>query len=116
MLKKFFAVVIVMAVVAGFSILRSEGEAVTAKKIFEDSKCNSCHSVESQGLEAKKKSDKYPDLSNTGSTLTSDFIIKFLKKDETIDGKKHPIAFKGEEAELQTLADWLASLKTEESK
>lgn len=94
----------------GFAFASSPVSDPPGKKVFIDSKCQSCHSVTSLGLESKKKKD-VSDLSDVGSTLKADFIEKYLNKKEKIDGKNHPAAFKGSEEELKNLASWLASLK-----
>lgn len=87
-------------------------EENTGKSIFENSKCTACHGIESQGIVPKKKSDKNPDLSkiHQGETYTADFWAKYLKKDETLNSKKHPIPFKGSDEDLKTMVDWLMSI------
>ncbi|MGE5458523.1 MAG: c-type cytochrome [Methanococcaceae archaeon] len=80
------------------------------KKIFEANKCNMCHSIKAEKIEATSKS-KAPDLSAVGSDQKPEWIQKFLKKDEQLNGKKHPFMFKGTDAELKTLATWLAGHK-----
>ncbi|MGA2296642.1 MAG: c-type cytochrome [FCB group bacterium] len=81
------------------------------KTIFTDAKCSSCHSIVNENIITKKKGNA-PDLSDIGIKLKADFIKKYLLKEEKINDKKHLIAFKGESAELDTLANWLANLKT----
>ncbi|MGE5621120.1 MAG: c-type cytochrome [archaeon] len=80
------------------------------KKIFEANKCTMCHSLKAEKIEATGKS-KAPDLSTVGATQKPEWIEKFLKKNEKLEGKQHPIVFKGTDAELKTLATWLASHK-----
>ncbi len=85
-----------------------------AQALFESAKCVKCHSVESQGIAAKPKAgdeDEVHDLSKVGAERTAEWIQKFLRKQETLDGKKHKQKFRGSDADLQTLAVWLASLK-----
>lgn len=91
----------------------SAQEAPDGKQIFIDKKCNSCHSVESLGLERTNPKAKGTDLSKVGDQLTADFIAKYLKKEEALDGKKHGLAFKGSDEEFNALVNWLASLKAE---
>ncbi len=84
------------------------------KEIFLAQKCSLCHSVGSQGIEAQTKSEKIkgPDLSNVGGSHLAPWITQWLKKEvANTDGKKHPKEWKGTDAELQQLVDWLASLK-----
>ncbi len=85
----------------------------TGKTIFEDAKCTACHGVASQGIEAKKKSDKNPDLSKLTEGHDADFFIKYLKKEETLNSKKHPVAFKGSDEDLKTMVDWFIQISKE---
>jgi cytochrome c2 len=83
-------------------------EAADGKAVFLAEKCNLCHSVSSAGIEATTKSEamKGPDLSTTGPHDAA-ALAKYLKQEETKDGKKHKKAFKGSDEELQTLIAWL---------
>ena len=92
---------------------QAEGEVKTGKTIFEESKCTACHAIESQGIEAKKKSDKNPDLSKITEGHDVDFWTKYLKKEETMNSKKHPIPFKGSDEDLKVMMEWLMSLGAE---
>ncbi|MGE5681035.1 MAG: c-type cytochrome [Bacillota bacterium] len=78
-----------------------------AKQIFMTNKCNSCHSIEAEKVTKTGKS-KAPDLSDIGTQRDAEFIQKFLNKEETVDGKKHPVGFKGTKDELKLLATWLS--------
>jgi mono/diheme cytochrome c family protein len=80
------------------------------KTIFLDQKCNMCHAVEAAGITAKS-AGKNPDLSAAGANKTADWFVKYLKKEEALDGKKHAKGFTGKDEDLQTLAKWLESLK-----
>lgn len=87
--------------------------AADAKEMFVASKCVKCHSIDSQGVVAQPKQgdeDEVHDLSKVGSERTAEWIQKFLRKQEAIDGKKHKQKFRGSDADLETLATWLASL------
>lgn len=88
-------------------------EAPDGKQIFIDKKCNSCHPIESMGIERSNPKAKGPDLSKLGDEFTADFIGKYLKKEEALEGKKHSLAFKGSDEEFNALVNWLASLKAE---
>ncbi len=87
------------------------------KKIFVDSKCNVCHSINSQSVPKKgpavKPGDKKapPDLSMIGDEKTADWIAKFVTKKETLNNKKHPKGWTGKDEDLKVLSEWLASLK-----
>jgi len=106
----FLVLAVFLSFIYGFANSRLQEEPA-GKKIFVDNKCGSCHSIESQGLTTKSKKKNVPDLSNVGSKHTSDFIIKYLTKQESIDDVKHSMAFKGSDEDLLALAKWLESLK-----
>jgi mono/diheme cytochrome c family protein len=85
------------------------------KAVFMAQKCNMCHGIESQQIARTSKSEsmKGPDLSNVGGAHLAPWIVQFLKKEvAATSGKKHGKEWKGTDAELQQLADWLATLKT----
>lgn len=88
--------------------------AADAKELFVSGKCQKCHSIESQGIAAKPKEgeeEDVKDLSKVGAERTAEWIAKFMRKEEAIKGKKHKQKYRGSDADLQTLATWLASLK-----
>ncbi len=98
------------------SLIAAETEPA-GKKLFIDSKCNICHSIQAQGIAKKgaavKPGDKKapPDLSTVGDQRSADWIAKFVTKKETLNEKKHPKGWTGKEEDLKTLSEWLASLK-----
>lgn len=107
--KSIIAIVVVSFLFT--SIITAEGPS--GKDIFVNSKCNTCHAIKSQDI-TSKQADKYPDLSNFGNEgITAQDLVKYLNKEFDINGKKHPVKFKGTEEELKTLVDWLLTLKTE---
>jgi cytochrome c5 len=81
------------------------------KAVFLAQKCNLCHSVQSQGVDRTMKSSKAPDLSTAGTTRTADWIEKFLKKEEMLNGKKHQKSLTATPEETTQLVKWLAGLK-----
>jgi mono/diheme cytochrome c family protein len=89
--------------------------AEDGKKVFTASRCQTCHSVEAAGIEALAKSEKMkgPDLTNLHSRLDAEWIAKYLRKKEQLDGKAHRTEFKGSDEELQALVDWLLEQKSE---
>ena len=102
-----------LAIVALVSVLSitSYSEAKTGKDIFLNNKCNMCHSINSLKIESKMP-NKYPDLSEVGKKeLKSANLKSFLMKEGDLNGKKHAIKFKGDAAELDTLVNWLQTLK-----
>lgn len=85
-------------------------EGGDGKSIFTEKKCITCHSVESEGIESKKKDAV--DLSNVGDKFNAEFLAKFLVKEEKIDGEAHKTVMKGTEEEIKTVSEWMASLKS----
>lgn len=103
--------VIAIVVVSFLFTTMITAESPTGKDIFVNSKCNTCHAIKSQDI-TSKQADKYPDLSNVGDKgITAENLVKYLNKEFDINGKKHPVKFKGTEDELKTLVDWLLTLK-----
>lgn len=109
---------------AGFcalSISFGLGSALTAnaegqpdgKAIFLAQKCNMCHGVAAASIEATVKSEKMkgPDLSGF-EAADVEAMKKFLLLKGEIDGQKHKKEFKGTDAELQAVLDWLKTQKT----
>lgn len=84
-------------------------EDPAGKKIFVDAKCNACHTVTAVQIESKGK--KPSDLSGIGANLKVDFMKQYLMKKEKANEKLHPVVFKGNEADLAKLVDWLSTLK-----
>ena len=82
--------------------------------VFMAQKCNMCHSVPSAGITRTTKSEKMAaqDLPGDLADKPASFFVQFLKKEATnLEGKKHSKDWKGTDAELQQLADWLAEVK-----
>ncbi len=103
----FFIAAIVLAYGFAYSFSPADPEG---KQIFVDSKCTSCHTVQTAGVTSKKKDAT--DLSKTGDIHNADFLKKYLSKKEKINGKEHKAAFKGTEKDLEAVTKWLESLKT----
>ena len=95
--------------------LRASAEP-PGQKVFLDYKCNKCHTVASAKIEATKKpkdgEKAAPDLSDVGTKQKREWIDAYIHKKETLDGKKHKVLFRGDDAELKSLLDWLTSLKS----
>lgn len=97
-------------------LLSAKPSYADGKSIFQANKCNSCHSISAQGVQVAKGDDddggkKPPDLSHVGKDKTAQWIEGYLTKKEKLNGKAHKKAWKGSDADLTTLATWLASLK-----
>lgn len=118
MLKSVMRVAFVCTVACAFlSFLsisaRSQG---SGKDAFLKNQCNKCHTINAVHIERLKgESDdsdiKPPDLSHVGKERSAAWIVGWLNRTETINGKRHKKKFTGTPAEAQTLANWLSSLK-----
>lgn len=95
--------------VALVQFAQAEGEAKDGKTIFEESKCTTCHGIESQGV-APKNAKKNHDLSKLAEGHDVDFWMKYMKKEESLNSKKHAMPFKGSDEDLKTMMEWLMSL------
>jgi hypothetical protein len=97
-------------------------EMPSGQKIFMDAKCSMCHTVYSAGIgeppaEGEKQEEGGPpDLSTAGVGKTAEWLTGFLKKEVLLNDKKHMMAFKGEDRDLQTLVQWILTLKPAEEK
>lgn len=112
----FLYVLFISAIVAlfAFAFSFSQDDNLDGNQIFIESKCNNCHTVTSNEITSKK--DDATDLSNSGSVGDAEVIKTYLLKESQINDKNHKVKFKGSEAELNALSDWLASLKIESEK
>lgn len=83
------------------------------KAVFVAQKCSMCHSVDSLGIAATTKSEtmRGPDLSNTGNKRSAEWLSKWLRREEKIDGKTHKKEFKGTDPQLADLVAFLGTLK-----
>lgn len=79
--------------------------------IYLASKCNSCHAVASKSIEKTNANSKAPDLSGTGLSHNAEWFKGWLLKTETLNGKKHVKKFTGPDDQLNTLAQWLTTLR-----
>lgn len=92
----------------------------SGKDVFTAKKCNACHAVKAEGIDALPSEEdaeadsdalEPPDLSEVGDRHEKEWIGKYLNKKEKQHGKKHKKRFRGEDAEFDALVNWLASLK-----
>jgi len=83
------------------------------RAVFSDAGCGRCHSVETQEIEASIASERMrgPDLSQIGSARSTDWLIAYVKREETIDGDRHRAPYNGSDDDLQVIAEWLEQLK-----
>jgi hypothetical protein len=113
MKNTFFFILFISTIVAlfAFAFSFSQDQGLDGKQIFIDSKCNNCHTVSSVEITSKK--DDATDLSNASTIGEMPLIKSYLLKEAKINEQDHKIKFKGTEAELDALVNWLLTLKTE---
>lgn len=113
-MRKVVMLVLSLFVIAFFAtVVHAQTQSAPAgQKLFVDNKCNTCHSVTSAQIEKKMAAAKGTDLSNAGATHDAAWFTKWLNKEVDLEGKKHPASVKLPDADLKTLVDWLATLKT----
>ena len=110
-----FYIMFVILIIAlyGVAFSMNPAEQPDGKKVFTDNKCSTCHSIDSEGIVRKAKTDKNSpaDLSQIGSTFTKEKLTNYLTKKESLNDKKHPANFKGSEDELNAMVKWLMTHK-----
>lgn len=108
-----------MATLAAVTITATLGLAATGqvdpdegKAAFSENGCNRCHGVETQDIEATISVERLrgPDLSHIGSERDTDWIVGWVKRDQTVDDKPHPAPYRGSDDDLRTIAEWLVQL------
>ncbi len=124
-------VILVSAVTFPFSGNAADQEAdkKVAIKIFKKYKCNECHTVTvadiGEKVAGKTENDEDneeegeaidpPDLSKVGDKYDAKWISGYLRKKNSIEGRKHKKRFKGKKEERQVLSLWLENLKSDSS-
>jgi len=113
MKNTFLFLLFISSIIALFAFAYSFSQAQNqdGKQVFLNSKCNNCHTVISIELTSKK--DYANDLSNAGTLGDVKLMKSYLLKESKINDKDHKSKFKGSEAELDALVNWLLNLKTE---
>ena len=113
MKNTFLFVLFISAVVAlfAFAFSFSQDQDLDGKQIFIDNKCSNCHTVTSMEITSKKNDAS--DLSNVGTIGDAKLMKSYLLKEAKINDQDHKLKFKGTEAELNALVNWLLTLKTE---
>jgi cytochrome c5 len=108
-----FGSLLAISATAAAASAASAPAAPDGKTIFLAQKCNLCHSVSAAGIERLTKSEKVagPDLTTATAQHDKAFLTRFLKKEEMVDGKKHGKEWKGTDAELGAVIDWLKEPK-----
>lgn len=82
------------------------------KTLFLEQKCNRCHAVEAEDIEATVRSERMrgPDLGEVGKERSAEWIVQFVKKEVEVDGKTHRSSYQGTGADLEAIATWLVGL------
>ena len=87
------------ALLLGMAFVWSAPRAAAAdgKAIFLAQKCDTCHSMSTQAIEATTKSEKMkgPDLVDVVQAHEKSWIADYLHKKVEVEGKKHAKEFKG---------------------
>lgn len=106
--------VVAVAVAVAPAPARADG-----KQAFLDAKCQKCHSVQAAGIEkgVGGKMSKGPDLSGVGLDHDAAWVTKWLNKE--VDAKsvygdkkvKHKKKWKGSDADLKAVAEFIAAQK-----
>jgi cytochrome c5 len=110
------AVLMGLALVAGWSAPVA-AEELDGKELFLNvGKCNMCHGVPAAGIEAKTKSEKMkgPDIEGLPKDVDVAALMKYLRKEAPLGESEHTKGFKGTDEELQAIIDWLGSLEAQE--
>jgi mono/diheme cytochrome c family protein len=89
----------------------ASGAAPDGKALFLAQKCNMCHNVPAAGIERTVKSEKTagPDLVNIKVEAAT--LAKVLRRQEEVNGKKHPKELKGSDEEINSVITWILSQK-----
>ena len=83
------------------------------KAAFSENGCARCHGVETQDIVATITSERIrgPDLSQIGTERDADWLVAYMKREETLDGERHRAPYGGTDDKLRALAEWLAQLQ-----
>ena len=86
-------------------------QAATGPEVFRAQACTECHTVTAASIALDKDGTLETDLSKVGATYDKKWIARFLLKKVERKGELHKKKFRGEKADLKTIAIWLESLK-----
>ncbi len=87
-------------------------EEPEGQKLFLAQKCNLCHSVAAAKIKATITDEKkVVELTGVVTKRDADWLRRYLRKEEKIEDREHKKAFKGEAKDLDTLVQWLLTLK-----
>jgi len=95
-----------------------EESAPKGQVLFEQYKCNLCHSVSTADIEAKAKSEKMrgPDLVGVVADKGAEWTTKFIKREVKLDDQEHKKDYTGSDDDLKSIVDWLGQQKKADSK
>ncbi len=92
-------------------------KAGDGKTVFTEQKCAKCHRVSTEGIAPTKEKPEIVDISGVGADHDAAWFKKWLLKEIDKESKvkpgekvKHKAAWKGTDAELDTLTAWLKTL------
>lgn len=87
------------------------GAAPDGKALFLAQKCNMCHNVPTAGIERTTKAAAMagPDLVNVKADAAT--LGKVLRRQQDVDGKKHPKEIKGSDEEINAVITWILAQK-----
>jgi cytochrome c2 len=112
------AIALCAVVLSGRAFAAEAEKAPEGKELFTKLKCNTCHSIDAEGVKrlrppSKTAAHKPPDLSSIGTQHDHEWFEKWLSKTEKVDGRSHPTSFKGTKDQKTAIAAWLETMKTE---
>jgi len=91
------------------------GPYAAGNKVYEANRCARCHAIAGQAADAggQGRRGKGPDLSKVGAKRDRDWIVEHVRNPKTHspNSRMPPFGEKINDADLQSLADYLASLK-----
>jgi cbb3-type cytochrome oxidase cytochrome c subunit len=109
-----FAILSFSLLIGVFVYAAEESKEAPGKTLFLANKCDTCHSMAAENIKQKVKPTGKkvpPDLSNIGEKRTAEWLMKYLKRTETVNNEKHPKPWSGKEEDLNVLAKWLEEHK-----
>lgn len=95
---------------AAGTLLFTTAASAGGPEVFAASKCAKCHTVFNAGIKGDKKPIQR-DLSGVGVKRDAAWMTKYLKKEVAVADKMHKSEWKGTDADLKALVDWLATQK-----
>ena len=85
-------------------------KVLDGKQVFLDQKCQTCHAVSSADIKATGKV-KAPDLTGKAATVDAAKLAAYLRRNDTVNGKKHVKPFTGSDEQMGAMIAWLQKQK-----